>query len=192
MKRALLILLILSGFGVQAQTVLKLSGNHDLIVSGTSTLHDWEIVAEDVAGSGSFEITDGVLTNISNLNVKVKVTEIKSGKSGMDNNTFKALKSDEHPYITFSLSGAPVTKSGSNYTVNATGKLSIAGTSKSVTIQTNCVLSGNSITCEGSYKMKMTDFNVEPPTAMFGTIKTGDDITIDFKVKFENSELSKL
>jgi polyisoprenoid-binding protein YceI len=192
MKKVPYILLLLLAFGVRGQTILKLDGNSELSVSGTSTLHDWTIVAEELSGKAKFEITDGTLLSVSELSIKVKTTEIKSGKSGMDNNTFKALKSDKHPYITFALSAAGATKSGSKYVIKSAGNLSVAGVTKPVVFTATCVLNANSVGCEGSYAMKMTDFDVEPPTAMFGTIKTGNEITIDFNVKFENSELSKL
>ena len=39
----------------------------------------------------------------------------------------------------------------------------------------------------GSYIMKMTDFGVDPPTAVFGTIKTGDEITIDYNLQLKKS-----
>ena len=39
----------------------------------------------------------------------------------------------------------------------------------------------------GSYTLKMTDFSVKPPTAMFGTIKTGDEITVKFNVDYVGS-----
>jgi hypothetical protein len=29
----------------------------------------------------------------------------------------------------------------------------------------------------------MTDFKIDPPTALMGTMKTGDEITISFNVK---------
>jgi polyisoprenoid-binding protein YceI len=168
-----------------------MDGKSELSVSGTSTLHDWTIVAEELSGMAKFKISDGILIGVSDLSLKVKTTEIKSGKSGMDNNTYKALKSDKHPYITFVLGDTKATKSGTRYIIKGTGNLSVAGVTKPVLVTASCALNG-SVVCEGSYAMKMTDFEVDPPTAMFGTIKTGNEITIDFNVKFENSELSKL
>jgi hypothetical protein len=42
------------------------------------------------------------------------------------------------------------------------------------------MISGNRIQIKGSKKVKMTDFNISPPTAMLGTLKTGDEVTISF------------
>ena len=191
MKKALFISLLLIGFGTQAQ-VMQLDKASELSVSGTSTLHDWTIVAEEISGSAKFEISDAQLMGVSDLTIKVKVEEIKSGKSGMDNNTYKALNSDQHPFISFNLSNGSASQSGSKYLFSGQGNLTIAGTKKPINLKATCDLAGNSVVCEGSYAMKMTDFNVDPPTAMFGTIKTGNEITIDFKINFTNSEMSKL
>ena len=35
---------------------------------------------------------------------------------------------------------------------------------------------------EHGIEVSLTDFNVEPPTALLGTIETGNEITIDFNI----------
>ena len=110
----------------------------------------------------------------------------------MDNNTFKALKADDYKYVIFQLTESVVTKQLSNYQVKSKGKLIVAGVSKTIEITTTCDVEKYTVKCKGSYTMNMTDFNVEPPTAMFGTIKTGDEITINFESIFKNSDITKL
>lgn len=41
-----------------------------------------------------------------------------------------------------------------------------------------------SITFKGTYKLKMADYGVEPPSFMFGAMSTGDAITLDFDVTY--------
>ena len=36
----------------------------------------------------------------------------------------------------------------------------------------------------GVQTIKMTDYGVTPPVALFGTLTTGDEITINFKTNF--------
>jgi len=38
----------------------------------------------------------------------------------------------------------------------------------------------------GSYKFKMSSFGIDPPRAMLGTIRTGDEVTIKFKINLYN------
>jgi polyisoprenoid-binding protein YceI len=39
-----------------------------------------------------------------------------------------------------------------------------------------------SITFNGSKKIKMTDFGISPPTALMGTMTTGDEVEVIFQV----------
>ena len=39
----------------------------------------------------------------------------------------------------------------------------------------------NMVSLEGEKTFNMTDYGIEPPTALFGTITTGDEVTIKFK-----------
>ena len=36
----------------------------------------------------------------------------------------------------------------------------------------------------GKHKITLQDYNMEPPTAMFGTIVVGDDVTVNFDLVF--------
>jgi hypothetical protein len=43
-----------------------------------------------------------------------------------------------------------------------------------------------SFTISGTKVIKMTDWKVKPPVVMFGTIKTGDQITIGYNLKIKS------
>ena len=45
-------------------------------------------------------------------------------------------------------------------------------------------VSADKITLTASKEFKMTDYKVDPPTAMLGTITTGDAVTITLKTVF--------
>jgi hypothetical protein len=160
----------------------------DIKLNGTSNLHDWEMKAVTGTSAASFVVTNGKVTSLSKLNFSLPVKNLKSGKSGMDKNTYKALNTDANPNISFVLtSGTVVSTGGNNYKLNCQGKMSIAGK----TNQTELVAAGiynpadKSFTVTGVKKMKMTDYNVKPPTALFGTITTGDAISISYNLKFK-------
>ena len=160
----------------------------DIKLNGTSNLHDWEMKAVSGTGVASFVVANGKVTSLSKLNFSLPVKNLKSGKSGMDKNTYKALNTDANPNISFVLTSATVVSTGgNNYRLNCQGKMSIAGR----TNQTELVATGlynpadKSFTVTGIKKMKMTDYNVKPPTALLGTIRTGNDITISYNLKFK-------
>lgn len=168
-----------------AQTYQLNKGSSTLRVDGTSNLHDWDLKAENQKGKISVEMADGKVTAIKDLQLSVVAESLKSGKSGMDKNTYKALKTNQHKEITFKLTKVnSINCTGGTCKVSLSGNLNIAGTSKPVDMTFDMTSTSSNITLTGNKKMKMTTFNVEPPTAMFGTITTGDEIDVVFKSVF--------
>ncbi len=187
-KNALLMginfIMCIAAFG---QTVYH-SQAFDIKLNGTSNLHDWEMKAVKGTSEVSFVVdAKGIVTSFSRLSFTLPSKNLKSNHNGMDNNTYKALKAEVNPNISFTgASGTITSTGGNNYQLNCNGSMSIAGTTK----QTDLVATGKynpadkSFTITGVKKMKMTDYNVKPPKALLGTIKTGDAITISYNVKF--------
>ena len=151
-----------------------------MTIAGTSTMHDWESDVETITGSASIALEEGALS-ISQLKFSAVVQSIKSGKGGMDSKTYEALKEKEHPKIMYVFSEAQ--QAGN--TLRTTGNLTIAGKTNAAKMDANYTINDDgSITLEGSHQVKMTEFDIKPPTAMLGTIKTGDEITISYVVVF--------
>lgn len=157
-----------------------------LTVFGTSNLHDWEIEAKAMSGKSSMAIEAGNLKAIKSLDFAVEVEQLKSGKSGMDKNTFKALNSNTYKTINFKL--VKVTKisevSKGNFTVETQGDLTISGVTKRINQTFTVKIIGGKAIFSGKTKIDMTVYGVKPPTALMGTIKTGKEVTIDFKVTY--------
>lgn len=153
-------------------------------VAGTSTLHAWESEVTEVNMQASLEMVNGQLQAIPSLLVKIPVKSIESTKGRiMDNKTYNALKSDKNPTITFQLSSANLKE---NSKLIATGKLTIAGTTKIVSFPVKMKKESNShLTFSGSYSLLMSDYGIDAPTALMGTIKTGDEVTVNFSCTLE-------
>lgn len=179
------IVMVLMVTVAQAQEFSLVNSESSLEVFGTSSLHDWEIEAEQLSGTINFENIEAC--NIKSLSFSVVAKSLKSGKSGMDKNTYKALKTDEYKNITFQLTKvSSVTNKGGNvFDVSALGNLTIAGTKKQVSMKFTISADSSKVKLEGEKSFKMSTFNVEPPTALFGTVTTGDDITVKFSTTFK-------
>jgi len=161
-------------------------------IQGTSTLHDWESQITEIEGKGSFQTKDKLLTAIQDATIKITVEGIKSDKGKkMDRKTYETFKSDKNPFITYSFSNAAIKINASHVvTIDATGNLSMAGTSKSVSLSANGKeLPNGDLQLTVSKKINMTDYNMEPPVMFLGTIKVGDEITVRFD--FELRKLLK-
>lgn len=183
----LTLILVLSNFNTLiAQESKVVLAESKLKVLGTSNLHDWEIDAKAMSGKSTMTIDAGNLKAIKSLDFAVEVEQLKSGKSGMDNNTFKALNSKTYKSINYKL--VSVTKitetSDGNFTVETQGDLTISGVTKRINQTFTVRIIGKKAIFSGKTKIDMTVFGVKPPTALMGTIKTGKDVTIDFKVTY--------
>ena len=152
----------------------------DFSIAGTSNLHDWESSVTKVSWRGTFLFNDGVLSELSDVKVNIPVEGIISTKGRiMDGKTHTALKAEEHPNIVFTMTSATLNKN----TVAAKGRLTVAGATKTINLQVIITpLADGQYQIAGTYPMKMTDFGIDPPTALLGSLTTGDDVTIKFNL----------
>ena len=184
-KKLLPVFLLVVLPNVQAQEAKVVLSESKVVVFGTSNVHDWTVEAKAMNGTANYTVESNVLKAIPKLNFSVEVEQLKSGKKGMDENTYKALKSKSFKTIDYTLVKVnSITASGTNYTIETLGDLTIAGVTKRVNIIFTASLSGKKMILTGKHKIDMTSFNVEPPKALMGTIKTGKDVTVDFKVTY--------
>ncbi|MFD0989780.1 YceI family protein [Mariniflexile jejuense] len=170
---------------IQAQEFNLINGESKLTVLGTSSLHDWHVTAEKQSGKISFKnIETG---QIEKCSIEIVAESLKSGKSAMDKNTYKALNTSSYKNISFQLAEIKSTTSKGNgvYAISSTGDLTISGTKKRVSLDFTITISDSKVKLVGEKKIKMTDFKIEPPKALLGTITTGDDITIKFSIIFK-------
>lgn len=154
-------------------------------IDGSSNLHDWQSKVTGISGTADLSIENGVFKGIRQLAVTIPVKGIKSPKGSiMDNKTYDALKEEDFPNITYKLTKVnSVQQKTGAFEINTTGSLTVAGATKTVDITVTAKdLGGGNWQFEGSKALKMTDFKISPPTALMGTMKTGDDITIKFAI----------
>ena len=189
MKNALLLIitvgLLVTPVYLQAQS-FKVK-NYKMVVQGTSSLHDWESVVEEMECKGTYVLNDNVLTAVSQVVVKIPVISLKSTKGKiMDNKTYDAFDYKKNPEIVFALKAQTINPK--NSTMELAGSLAMAGVVKPVNVTvTYKVLSSGELQIIGSKKIVMTDFGMEPPTAMMGTIKVGNDVSVYFEITLTNT-----
>lgn len=172
----LALLFLSSNIFAQSYTI---SDQSTAVVIGTSTLHDWESDVEEIKGEATIETSSGKLKDIPQMDLQFKVESIKSGKSRMDRITYETLKSEKHPQITFEIQDV-LSLNGNQ--VKASGNLNIAGYTKEVIVEGMLMNGGNEIQVKGNHMIDMTEFQIDPPTAMLGAIKVGKDVEFKFDI----------
>ena len=187
----LIFAIVLFTFIAKGQESYEISSGK-ITINGTSSLHDWDMTAGDFNIKANISRpAEGVLI-VEDLELKVKVVSLKSTKGKtMDGKAHNALKKKDHPYIFYNLSEVQsVVDKGDHFMLKTTGDLTIAGVKKAIYMDVKAsLLTNGSIRFEGSKALKMTTFGMDPPTALLGTLKTGDDITIVFNITILKSDL---
>ncbi|MDX2285698.1 MAG: YceI family protein [Bacteroidia bacterium] len=179
---------------LRAQETYKLTAESVFYVDGSSNIHDWTSTSRTVEGQVVFGKNFGKKAvpakgaTVDRVYVKIPVNTIDGGRGPvMNQRTVEALKGDQHPHVVFELDQGLVTgikdEAQGIFWLYVKGRLSIAGVTKPIdmTLDARRRADGK-YQFTGSKAMKMTDFGVTPPTAMFGQIETGDDITVRFDV----------
>lgn len=180
----LLPVLLLSGV-LNAQTKFA-TRSYQILVAGTSTMHDWTSKATAVTVTGDFAINNGTLEKINAASVKIDAASLKSTKNSdlMDERTHSTIKADKYPSISYVFTKvASIQQGGGETTVTVNGNLTIAG----VTKPTDLVLKFKSlpngdVEVKGSRKVLMSNHGIKPPSFMLGAMKVADEITISFDV----------
>ena len=189
---ATIALLTLIASVVRAQdTRVVANADSKLWIDGTSNLHGWSCKATaldasiDLDAAVAAQIATAPPKALKRVQVKVPVKSLKCGHDAMDNNLYKALKADETAdisYILATFEAAPG-EAKDSFTLHTTGTLAVAGTEKKIEMDVVATrLPDVSVTAKGLVPIKMTDFGIKPPTAIFGRLKTGDEVKVNFEL----------
>lgn len=162
------------------QTQLTVTKASQLWVDGTSTVHDWTCKVGEVQGSITL---DAQLGEVSKAVVTVPSAAVDCDNRTMNKKAADALKTGDYPTIRYTLKNAEVKKDGETLNIHAVGVLELAGRKNDLA----ATIIGRPV-ADGAYKfvgtlpVTMSDFGVDAPSAMFGTIKSGDEVTVRFEI----------
>ena len=166
-------------------TNYTLDSNSTIHLKGTSPLHNWGMIAHAFTGAATLSISgDRQLSAISGFSLKLPVHNLKGESEGMEKNTYKALKADKYENIVFELTSASFIKSGSeHYLVLLHGNMTIAGVTQPTTLKASARINEDgTILCSGELPIYMSDYNIERPTFLLGTMKVGDLLTLTYNL----------
>lgn len=202
-KKIYILLFILAISGLQFSSFHKnsptgksfkyqLAADSKISISGSSNVNEFicSTCQEYFPAEGIMsvnETTNQVSFQFTSINIPVK--SVNCDNHAMEFDMSKALRSDIFPYITLtirqvtSIDKKPVSLSKPT-SLLVIADLRIAGKTKTQNIKiTGSSKSASSLYFYGTHTFKLTDFDIDPPTALFGVIKVKDDITINFDLK---------
>lgn len=179
----LAIALIWGGVG-NTQTSYQMESG-EMTIAGTSTIHDWESTVNEVQVDGQFMLDNQKLSDITGLKVTIPVNSIISGRGNtMDKKTWKALEAEEHPNIIYTLNKiSKIENTEEEQLLFLNGTVNIAGVEQAIDLEVmGKALENGKMEFAAEKLLNMTEFDIVPPKALFGTLQTGEEITVRFTV----------
>ena len=170
------------------------TGNrNDVKLNGTSNIHDWSAEGHVIKGyveiteKQRMELLDGdppktlSITDNVKADVTIPVKSLKSDIAGLEEAIWKDMDCKEHPNIRYRFQEADL-KHGdlcSGYTFNTKGQLTVNGVTRVLNMHVTIKEpDADEILVKCRTDVKMSDFNIQPPTLLAGLIKAGDAVHI--------------
>ena len=161
----------------------------NLTIAGTSNVNSFSCLCNETFLKRTVKLStseDAMTLKFSNAILKLPTKSMDCANSRMNSDLCDALKADQYPYIVIELhevnlrSAAAKSAKGDWTDVTAMASLTITNVCKPLIMDVKVRKIGADkyrFTC--SKDLKMTDFKVDPPTALFGLIKVHNEIKIN-------------
>ena len=165
----------------QQQTYVFHTG--EIEVSGITNNHNWKMKTDSVDFRAQVMLLNRQLKTINSLSFAVPVKKLTSPNTYMDRIAHKTLKAYPFDKIYFKYIRAEISPwdDKDQYMVKATGNLTIAGITQAITMNLiSTVINDGTLTFSGSHKLKLSTYQVTPKKTLMGSLKTSDDVTINF------------
>ena len=181
MLKRIAIMLVATAATVGAQGAkVTLASTSSIRVDGTSNVHAWHLATSTFASDIEMAAPGNPGSKVEAVTLSIPVTSLKSGKGGLDKNAYKAMNAEKHPTISFRLTSYTAEPNAGAIAARVGGMLTVNGVERPVTLEATLTGEPGALQAVGTTKFKMTDFGIKPVTALMGTIRTGDEVTIKF------------
>ena len=155
-------------------------------IDGTSTVSAFTCAASEVAGSGTVDEAAMSAARQADFRAEVviPVRAFDCGVRQMNRDFYEALKGQAYPAVRFALRHAEILPSAtaSEWTpVKVWGTLTLAGEQRPVTVTARGQRLGDGrVRIQGRHALRMTDFDIDPPSGLLGLVRAHDDIVVRF------------
>jgi polyisoprenoid-binding protein YceI len=151
----------------------------DFTVSGTSTIRGWTCTVRGALAvtPGGGKPAPGFAGGVQTATLTVPVKAFSCPEDEMKEHLLQAMKADRFSEIVFRLERYEVAGSA----IQASGSMTIAGTTQPVSFPLTLRETPQGVQVDGSTRLDMTTYGVDPPVVMLGLLKVAPQIRIAFK-----------
>ncbi|MEQ9266237.1 MAG: YceI family protein [Balneolaceae bacterium] len=155
-----------------------------LRINGTSNVNDFECIYDDRFETDTLkhivQVEEAIVV-LDGDQLKLEIDSFDCGKRGINRDFRNTLKSKVYPNIQIELVKVVAQN---EVPFEAEIMASLAGvTNRYILELVNLSIENEQTQFEGTLTLKMSDFNLSPPTALFGLIKVRDEIDVNFLLK---------
>ena len=165
---------------LQAHSAIAQQPNVEFSVSGTSTVRSWTCTVKGVLavtpGPGS-PPAPGFPEGVKSATLTVQVKSFTCPEQEMTQHLMDAMKPDRFPEIVFRLDKYELTGARAQ----AKGTMTIGSVTAPADFPIALKAASPGVQIEGSTRIDMTKFGIDPPVVMLGLLKVGPQIRIEFK-----------
>jgi len=183
---ALAIVLPASGAWTVANETLVLQPQSRLWIDGTSSIRSFSCKAGEVnavveaSGPNAIQQLLAADKGVKTVSVTVPAEQLDCGNGTMNEHMRKAIKLSEHKTIEFRLADYDVAKNSDGVAGTIRGTLLLGGVTKPITLKAEGKPEGGMLHITGVYELNMTEYGLKPPTLMFGRIKVGQTVKVNY------------
>lgn len=186
---------VIIGTGEVAYSQLTYTPDQEsrLWIEGKSNINEFECQANQYFAEATLIDDNDPILHLQQIDdrvymqVEIMVDGFECGRSRMNQDLQKALKSSEYPEISFTFDSATILgmpedfSQENSFEIDVHGTLTVAGNSREIQFTTKAsFVETYRIRAIGKTTIRMSNFGVEPPTALMGLIKAEDELTVNF------------
>ncbi|HEU4522079.1 MAG TPA: YceI family protein [Thermoanaerobaculia bacterium] len=197
----------------EPQTVFTPASQSKLVLDGSSNVTDWQCSGTSLDGeltvAAPIEKINAVIDRIEdgnigvwmndpsqgrfpapNFRLRVPIESLRCGNAVMERDMNRALKADDHPAIEFrfiGVQGGIEHDIDSNvYRAKIAGELVLAGSRRNIELTIVAErIGGNRFRIRADMPLRMTDFGITPPTALFGMVRARNELMVRFDMTLQ-------
>jgi hypothetical protein len=204
---ALVMISMAAGAAPSATTLIP-AASSQLVLEGSSNVTDWRCTGSSLEGemnvAAPLDKINAVIDRIEDGNIgvwmanpaegrfaqpqfrmRIPVANFRCGNKVMERDMSHALKADRHPAIDFEFTelrgNINHDLDAQNYQATIAGQLMLAGSTREVEVLVIAErLAHDRFRIRAELPVRMTDFGIQPPTALFGMVKAKDELLVRF------------
>lgn len=165
-----------------------------VVVEGDSNAHPWSCatsVVKVASALAELQAPEGAPA-VHELRLVIPVGQLNCGNGTMEEKLRDALKAEQFPDLAFVLTSMKESAAtGATRSYQVIGNLTIAGKTRQVAFPLQATPAPDgTLASTGDVTLLMSDFGVEPPSAMLGLLRTADQVVVKLQLRVKLAALT--